>query len=104
MKAPKYSPTWFPPDQFKLGGRTWTTELVHRRGQWAGTCTPSHCRIRLNLRCIESDEEMRHTFIHELLHAVAATMGWKSFYRNEGKIDALACLLTQFEATAVWRG
>jgi predicted SprT family Zn-dependent metalloprotease len=96
------TPLWTTPVSFKLGGRTWKVEYVDRRGQWLGKCSASRCRIRLNRRRIKSNEELRHTFIHELMHAIAATMGWGKLDENEYKIDAISNLLTQFESTAQW--
>jgi hypothetical protein len=92
-----------PPDSFKLGSRTWKVELVQKRGQWLGKCSPHRCRIRLNLKRIQNNEELRHTFFHELMHAVAATMGNEKLYMDEVVVDAIGNLLAQFEATSVSR-
>jgi Zn-dependent peptidase ImmA (M78 family) len=92
-----------PLDSFKLGSRTWKVELVQKRGQWLGKCSASRCRIRLNLKRIRNNEELRHTFFHELMHAICATMGWERLDSDEDKIDAIGNLLSQVEATAVSR-
>lgn len=46
-----------------------------------------------------SDQDMAHTFYHELCHAIATTMGWSEWNDNEDKIDAVAGLLHQFSST-----
>lgn len=96
------SRVFVPPSSFKLGGRTWKVERVNRRGHWLGRCNSDRCRIRLNMHRIKHNEELHHTFLHELLHAVTSTMGWTRLNDDEDKIDALSSLLTQAHATAVW--
>jgi hypothetical protein len=95
-------PAFTPPVSFKLGGRTWKVERVEKRGQWLGKCSPSRCRIRLNMHRIKNNEELMHTFMHELLHAVCFAMGWEALNDDEDKIDAMASLLVQVERTIIW--
>jgi Zn-dependent peptidase ImmA (M78 family) len=94
--------TFIPPNKFKLGSRTWKVERVERRGRWVGKCSADRCRIRLNMRRIKSNEELRHTFFHELMHAICATMGWTRLDNDEDKIDAIGNLLAQVEQTLTW--
>jgi len=58
-----------------------------------GECDTDHAviRIKRGLR----GELLRHTFMHELLHAVFNAQGWASANKNEARIDALAGLIVQ---------
>lgn len=90
-----------PPTSFKLGSRTWKVEIVSRRGKWLGKADGYRCRIRLNRKRIKDNEELRHTFFHELMHAICFTMGWDKLNFDEAKIDAIGNMLAQVEDTAV---
>lgn len=87
------------PKTFQLGGRTWRVkrglQLKGRLGETDG----QRCVIRLSARCGTGEEEL-HTFYHELMHAIAFTIGWKELNDDEEKIDALANLLLQFKQSA----
>ena len=86
------------PKTFELGGRTWTVKLVGKR-KWYGQTTPHECKIELSKLCRTPEAEL-HTFLHELLHAAAITMGWSKFNNDEEHIDAMASLLQQALTTA----
>jgi hypothetical protein len=86
------------PSTFRLGGRLWTVKRVGQK-KWYGKTDPTACEIELSSRC-KDDEELWHTFIHELMHAVAWVMGRHSFHDDEAKIDGVAGLLLQVIATA----
>lgn len=81
------------PSQFELAGRTWTVKRVSRR-KWFGQTHCELCLIKISARC-KNEEELRHTFLHELMHAIAYTMGWTEFNDDEPKIDGVASLLSQ---------
>lgn len=85
------------PSEFQLGFRTWTVKHVGKR-KWYGRTYPSECRIELSSLNENAEAEL-HTFVHELLHAVAVTMGWSKFNDNEMRIDAMAGLLIQAMTT-----
>ena len=40
-----------------------------------------------------------HVFLHELVHAMACTVGLEDLNSNEGAIDALGNMLMQFLST-----
>lgn len=82
------------PATFELAGRTWKVKRGVKTKKWYGRCHHSKCLIELSAYNRNPEEEA-HSFLHELLHAVAVTMGWKSFNKNEAKIDAVAGLLLQ---------
>lgn len=81
------------PSQFQLAGRTWTVKRVGKR-RWYGQTHCEMCVIKLSARC-KDDEELLHTFLHELVHAIAYTMGWTDLNDDEPKIDGVANLLMQ---------
>lgn len=64
-----------------------------------GSCDSATCTIVLTNRN-RSDEEELHTFLHELMHAITYTMGWKRLFKDEMRIDSLAALLLQVLTTA----
>lgn len=86
------------PSSFKLGARTWTVKRVGKK-KWYGQTSHNECEIRLSSRC-KDDEELLHTFLHELTHAIAYAMGWTKFNDDEAKIDGFASLLMQAMTTA----
>lgn len=89
------------PKTFQLGGRTWTVRRGVKCGKkkWYGKCYGSECRIDISDHNKDPEEEL-HTFMHELLHAIAQIMCWDEFNEDEGKIDAVASLLLQVMTTA----
>jgi Zn-dependent peptidase ImmA (M78 family) len=82
------------PKTFRLGGRTWTVKRGVPSKKWYGRTHHTKCLIEISTFSKSPEEEL-HTFYHELLHAIAGTMGWTKFNRNEDKIDAMASLLLQ---------
>jgi len=90
-----------PPTNFKLGSRTWRVKLVNSRRKWLGIADGHRCKIKLNTRRIRNNEELHHTFMHEMAHAIEFTLGWKL---SEKKIDALGNMLAQIEQTARYHG
>lgn len=50
--------------------------------------------IELSTKC-RDNEELAHTFLHELMHAVAYTMNWEKLYNDEAGVDGIASLLLQ---------
>jgi hypothetical protein len=93
------------PKTFRLGGRRWTVKrnckspALGRKNSWYGRTHFSQCRIELSQLNRDAEEE-GHTFLHELLHAIASTMGWEKLNKDEHKIDAVAGLLLQALTTA----
>lgn len=85
------------PSSFQLAGRTWTVKRVGKR-KWYGQTNSTKCTIKLST-LNKDDEEYRHTFLHELLHACSYAMAWTSFNNNEARIDGLANLLLQVLTT-----
>lgn len=93
-----------PPESFQLGGRTWTVKMKSRMSApdkdekiVYGETHHAECEIWISDKL--EGEELYHTFLHELNHAIAGTMGWAEFDNDEGKIDAHAGLLLQFLRT-----
>ena len=70
-----------------------------RSTKWYGRTHHAKCLIELST-FNRTDEEELHTFFHELLHAIAGTMGWSKFNKNEDKIDAMSSLLLQVTLTS----
>lgn len=87
------------PKTFELAGRTWTVKRNVKSKKWFGQTQAGRCLIQLSTMN-KDDEEEAHTFLHELLHAIASTMGWEKFNKDESKIDAVAGLLLQALTTA----
>jgi hypothetical protein len=81
------------PARFKLASRTWKVKRGARM-KALGDCDAQRCVIRLS-RHNKSGEEELHTFMHELVHAVYFTLGWKRANDNEQRVDALASVLVQ---------
>jgi hypothetical protein len=82
------------PKSVTIGGRTWRVIRGVKHKSWYGNCSSSRCVIELSTKNKTKEDEL-HTFHHELLHAIAYTMGWGKFNRDETKIDAMAGLLLQ---------
>lgn len=87
------------PKRFQLGGRTWIVKRGIKTKKWYGATEHSKCIIKLST-LNKSDEEELHTFLHELTHAIAGTMGWKKFNNDELKVDAFSSLLLQVTLTS----
>ena len=88
------------PTTFQLGGRTWRVERGAKlKKKQFGDTSPELALIRLSTKC-KTDEDAELTFLHELMHAIAFTMGWDELNEDEMKIDAVAGLLRQFLTTA----
>lgn len=85
------------PKQFKLGGRTWTVDIVDNcpgeNDKTYGLCEPVECRIYIKAGM--SEDATQHTFYHELCHAICFTLGWGRLNGNEDKIDALGSVIYQ---------
>lgn len=66
-----------------------------------GLCHPAQYTIYLCLDRLadKTDEFVLQTFIHELMHMVFVMAGEFDDNDNEGKVDRLAQLLTQFMTT-----
>lgn len=86
------------PKTFQLGGRTWKVKRVGKR-KWYGSTHSHSCTIELSSLCNTKEIE-QHTFLHEVMHAVAITMGWSKFNDDEDKVDAMASLLLQVLTTS----
>lgn len=86
------------PKTFQLGGRTWTVKSVGKKS-WYGRCNTAKCLIELSSLC-KDEEELAHTFFHELMHAIAHQMRWEKLFRDEAGIDGIAGLLLQVLTTA----
>lgn len=87
------------PKTFQLGGRTWTVEvhdLIDSDQDLHGDTDSSECVIRLRKG---KPELMQHTFYHELCHAIAYTLGWRKFNKDEDKIDSLGGMFYQYLKT-----
>jgi hypothetical protein len=69
------------------------------RKKWLGLTDPGDCTISLSSKN-QNDEELLHTFYHELMHAVLFTMGNEKLYRDEFIIDGIGGLLAQFATTS----
>ncbi len=81
------------PREFVLAGRTWKVKRVGKR-KWYGSTFSHSCEIHLS-SCCDTPELLAHTFLHEVLHAVATAMGWTKFNEDEDKVDAMASLILQ---------
>lgn len=88
------------PNSFKLGGRTWSVELVDMiddDSTLLGDCDGSDAVIRLKSGL--KAETFQHTFYHELCHAICFTLGWGKLNEDEERVDALASALFQYLKT-----
>jgi Zn-dependent peptidase ImmA (M78 family) len=86
------------PKQFKLLNHTWRVEMVpglleHEDGPANGTCDPATHIITLNSLC--EPEQLWHTWLHELLHAILHTLGRYDQNDDEGFVDSVAGALAQ---------
>ena len=81
------------PSKFRLGGREWIVERVGKK-KWFGRCNNATCVIELSARC-KNEEEYRHTFLHELTHALLYVMGQNTLFEDERFVDGLSSLLLQ---------
>jgi hypothetical protein len=82
------------PVTFKLANRRWHVRFKRMR-KAHGKCSFDKARITLDPRLLDTPAVLRHTFIHELLHATSWAMGWDAVNRDEDRIDALAGMLAQ---------
>lgn len=86
------------PTTFKVANRTWRVKRVNLK-TCLGRCIPGKALIEIDSKITE-EELLIHTFLHELLHATAGTLGWSKVNEDENRLDALAALLAQAFATA----
>lgn len=82
------------PKTFRLGGREWKVKRNVRTKKYYGLSEHTKCVIKLSTLNKSPEEEM-HTFLHEVLHAIAYTMGNNKLNKDESKIDGMASLLLQ---------
>lgn len=87
------------PKTFRLGGRTWHVKRGVKMRKSLGKCHPFHCLIEISSNCRDKEEE-KHTFLHELMHAIAYTMAWEKLFNDEEGIDGIASLLLQVLTTS----
>lgn len=86
------------PSTFELAGRTWTVKRVGKK-KWYGRTRGGNCLIELSTKS-KDDEELMHTFLHELLHAILYTQGDDKLFYDEFFVDSSASLLMQALTTA----
>jgi len=88
------------PTSFKLGGRDWTVCVVPTVDNDVKVLgmTDSDDAIIYVREGLKTDL-FRHTFYHELCHAICFSLGWSKLNGDEDKIDALASCLLQFLKT-----
>ncbi len=96
------NPEFVLPDTFRLGARQWTVKKVNRKAKWWGRSEPVSCLVEINMRHIRHNDDLEHTFYHELVHAMCATLGWSDIHGDELKVDALANMLMQFRRNVSW--
>lgn len=91
------------PREFQLAGKVWTVEEVAPEvlAKYAdedetifGVCLFYESRILIQHGL--SPQEKAHTFLHELMHAMLSTLGWRKLNEDEDRVDALAGVLHQF--------
>lgn len=80
------------PVRFKIANRTWTVKRRKLKDDF-GRCNEGKATITMNAGLEPGSEIEFHTFIHELLHAAAGSMGWAKVNDDETKLDALAGML-----------
>ncbi len=85
------------PKRFELAGNTWWVKIVP-----ADAVSHNYGKCALHSRTIyineeETPEQKRQTFIHELGHAICATMGYQD--HDEQIIEGVAQLVYQFMIT-----
>lgn len=80
------------PTTFKIANRTWKVTRRKMRHDY-GSCNMGKATISLSSDIERGSELELHTFVHELLHAAAGTMGWKRVDDDETRLDALAGML-----------
>jgi hypothetical protein len=73
-------------------------KLVGRR-KWFGRTNSGTCLIELSSRC-KDDEELWHTFLHEVNHAIFYAMGKDKLHADEALVDGHAGLLLQVLRTS----
>ena len=84
------------PRTFRCANRTWRVRYRAMPNSH-GMTVYKRCVMYLDtpLRRRKNHDMRDHTFLHELLHVCAGTMGWKQVNNDEARIDALAALLAQ---------
>lgn len=98
------------PVSFKILGQDFKVvfddELCKKEGSY-GMYFPSLNKIVLSKRFEENNETVnldedfiKHTFYHELIHAILNVMQEKELYENERFIDIFAGILLQIEKTS----
>jgi hypothetical protein len=85
------------PDRFQMANRNWVVKWKESKNYYGKT---EGDKARITLAHKMSSELVLQTFLHELLHAAAGTMGWDKVNSDEHRIDALAALLAQAIQTA----
>ena len=82
------------PTSFRVAHRTWRVRFK-RMNHNHGKTDFNRGVITIDAGLRGNRELLEHTWLHELLHACAGTMGWQRVNRDEDRIDALAALLVQ---------
>lgn len=111
------------PRAFKLVNKSWMVRIVtskqlqkHLDHHWndvcapeeridakhmKGLCDPGVSRIFINKDLHRTEEDLRHTYFHELFHAILFADGQSG--HDEEFVDRVGGLLHQYEETKKWR-
>ena len=86
------------PKTFELGGRTWRVKHLKGKKRWWGRAKCGSCVIELAEH--KTKQALRHTFLHELNHAILYTMARNKLFNDENFVDGHSSLLLQALTTA----
>lgn len=82
------------PTEFQVANHTWRVRFKRMKKPYGKMDSKTRV-VTLDVSLKDDDELLLQTFIHELLHVCAGTMGWDRVNDDESRIDALASLLAQ---------
>jgi|TARA_Y100000034_G_scaffold133705_1_gene199978 Zn-dependent peptidase ImmA (M78 family) len=72
-------------------------ELLNTAGNLKGLCDPDASRIFINKDSHTTQEDMEHTYFHELVHALLYAEGIDSHGHDEAMVDRIGGFLHQIE-------
>lgn len=84
------------PQEFVLGGTTWSVEITDQLLGALGAAYPQEAKVRLLKSLPRQIKEQ--TFCHELVHCILYSMGKPSDQHDEIFVDGFATFLHQYFA------
>ncbi len=95
------------PKTFELLGSTWkvkkTKDLAHNGIRSLGVCHSDKRLIELDESIFDDEDELQHTWEHELTHAIWDTAALHEMSMDEERVDLVAGLRHQLNKSAKGR-